>query len=78
MESKWLEELITSPNVWIELLTEAGDWNRDRNPDSHPSQRDYFGVTITNSELETVNQELGLVKFNLTYTMANGINTQSN
>lgn len=78
VESKWLEELITSPNVWIELLTEAGDWNRDRNPESHPSQRDYFGVTITNSELETVNQELGLVNFNLTYTMANGINTQSN
>lgn len=78
VESKWLEELITSPNVWIELLTEAGGWNKDRNPESHPSQRDYFGVTITNSELETVNQELGLVKFNLTYNMANGINTQSN
>ena len=78
VESKWLEEIITSPNVWIELLTEAGDWNRDRNPESHPSQRDYFAVTINNSEVETVNQELGLVKFNLTYTMANGINTQSN
>mgnify|MGYP003117441257 CR=1 FL=1 len=78
VESKWLEELITSPNVWIELLTEAGDWNSDRNPEAHPSKRDYFGVTITNSELETVNQELGLVKFNLTYTMANSINTQSN
>lgn len=78
VESKWLEEIITSPNVWIELLTDAGKYNSQANPESHPSYRDYFAVTINNSELETVNQELGLVKFNLTYTMANGINTQSN
>ena len=44
----------------------------------HPSTRDYFPVTITNSSLTTVDQALGLVKFNLEYTMANSIVTQSN
>ena len=78
VESKWIEEIITSPNVWIELDTEAGEWAHDRNPTSHPSTRDYFPVTINNTEFETVNQELGLVKLNIQYTMSNSINTQSN
>ena len=78
VESKWMEEIITSPNVWIELDTEAGEWANDINPTSHPSTRDYFPVTINNTEFETVNQELGLVKLNIQYTMSHSINTQSN
>ena len=78
VQSKWIEEIITSPNVWIELDTEAGEWANDINPTSHPSTRDYFPVTINNTEFETVNQELGLVKLNIQYTMSHSINTQSN
>ena len=80
-ESKWLEEILTSPNVWVELDNEAGFWAEfvtNNSPELHPSTRDYFPVTITNSSLTTVDQALGLVKFNLEYTMANSIVTQSN
>lgn len=80
-ESKWLEEILTSPNVWVELDNEAGfwtEWVTDNSDEIHPSTRDYFPVTITNSSLTTVDQALGLVKFNLEYTMANSIVTQSN
>ena len=80
-ESKWLEEILTSPNVWVELDNEAGFWTEfvtNNSAEIHPSTRDYFPVTITNSSLTTVDQALGLVKFNLEYTMANSIVTQSN
>tara|TARA_R100001244_G_scaffold36446_2_gene33397 strand:+ start:3672 stop:5360 length:1689 start_codon:yes stop_codon:yes gene_type:complete len=77
-EAKWLEEIITSPNVWIELDTEAGEWVEARNTSMHPSTRDYFPVTINNSEFVTVNQQEGLVKLNIEYTMSHAINTQSN
>lgn len=80
-ESKWLEEILTSPNVWVELDNEAGFWTEfvtDNSAKIHPSTRDYFPVTITNSSLTTVDQALGLVKFNLEYTMSNSIVTQSN
>ena len=78
LESKWLQELLTSPNVWIELQNDRAKWMKDRNTTSHPSEKDYFPVTITNSEFQTLNQEEGLVKLNIEYTMANSINTQSN
>tara|TARA_R110002020_G_scaffold253743_1_gene467390 strand:+ start:278 stop:1966 length:1689 start_codon:yes stop_codon:yes gene_type:complete len=76
-EAGWIEEILTSPNVWIELDTEAGEWANERN-EKHPSTRDYFPVTINNSEFVTVNQEEGLVKLNIEYTMSHSINTQSN
>jgi len=78
VESKWLEELLTSPNVWIELDTEAGYWAEQRNQANHPSTLDYYPVTITNGQFTTVNQEEGLVKLNIEYTRAKSINTQSN
>jgi hypothetical protein len=77
-QSEWLEELITSPNVWIELQNARSESQKDRNTTSHPSEKDYFPVTITNTEFVAVNQEEGLVKLNIEYTMANPINTQSN
>jgi hypothetical protein len=77
-ESKWLEELLTSPNVWIELENDKSVYAKARNASMHPSDKDYFPVTITNADFTSINQEEGLVKLNIEYTMANPINTQSN
>ena len=77
-QAKWLEELITSPNVWIELETEASKRANDVNSTSHPSTRDYMPVIIQNSNINTVSQSEGLVKFNIDYIFSHKLNTQSN
>jgi hypothetical protein len=77
-ESDWLSELITSPSVWIELENDASIRANAINATMHPSTKDYFPVIITNSSVETVNQEQGLVKFNIEYTHSHKINTQRN
>lgn len=77
-QAKWLEELITSPNVWIELETEASKRANAVNPTSHPSTKDYMPVIIQNSNINTVSQSEGLVKFNIDYIFSNKLNTQSN
>ena len=76
--SKWLEEMILSPNVWIEMDTEATEMGNTRNPYLRPSDKEYIPVIITNSDVETVNQENGLVKFNIEYTLAHKVITQRN
>lgn len=76
--AKWLEEIMTSPNVWVEMETDATEHNNEVNPYQRPSKKDYIPVIITNGDIEVVNQEAGLVKFNIEYTMAHKINTQRN
>jgi len=76
--AKWLEEMILSPNVWIEMDTEATEMGYLRNDDLRPSTKEYIPVIITNSDIETVNQENGLVKFNIEYTLAHKVITQRN
>jgi len=76
--SKWLEEMMLSPNVWIEMDTEATEMGNTRNPYLRPSTKEYIPVIITNSDVETVNQENGLVKFNIEYTLAHKVITQRN
>ncbi len=76
--SKWLEEMMLSPNVWIEMDTEATEMGNTRNPYLRPSDKEYIPVIITNSDVETVNQEAGLVKFNIEYTLAHKVITQRN
>lgn len=76
--AKWLEEIMTSPNVWIEMDTDATARGNTVNPYQRPSTKEYIPVIITNSEAETVNQEAGLVKFNLEYTLSHKVQTQSN
>lgn len=78
IEADWLSELITSPSVWIELENDASQRANDIDSSMHPSTKDYFPVIITNSSVETVNQEQGLVKFNIEYTHSHKINTQRN
>jgi hypothetical protein len=76
--AKWLEEMMLSPNVWIEMDTEATEMGNVRNPYLRPSDKEYIPVIITNSDIETVNQENGLVKFNIEYTLAHKVITQRN
>jgi len=76
--AKWLEEMILSPNVWIEMDTKATQMGNARNPYLRPSDKEYIPVIITNSDVETVNQENGLVKFNIEYTLAHKVITQRN
>ncbi len=76
--AKWLEEMMLSPNVWIEMDTEATQMGNTRNDYLRPSDKEYIPVIITNSDIETVNQENGLVKFNIEYTLAHKVITQRN
>jgi hypothetical protein len=76
--AKWLEEIMLSPNVWIEMDTDATEMGKKLNPYLRPSDKEYIPVIITNSDVETVNQENGLVKFNIEYTLAHKVITQRN
>lgn len=76
--AKWLEEIITSPNVWIEMDTDATARGNTVNPYQRPSTKEYIPVIITNGNVETLNQEGGLVKFNIEYTLAHKVQTQTN
>ena len=76
--AKWLEEMLLSPNVWIEQDTEATARGNISNPYLRPSTKEYIPVIITNSDIETVNQENGLVRFNIEYTLAHKVQTQRN
>lgn len=76
--AKWLEEMITSPNVWIEHESEATKRLNGNTSNLRPSTKTYIPIVITNSDVETVNQESGLVKFNIDFTHSHSINTQRN
>jgi len=76
--AEWLEEIMTSPNVWIEMDKEGTERNNTQNPYLRPSTKGYIPVIITNSDIETVSQENSLVKFNIEYTLAHKVVTQRN
>ena len=76
--AKWLEEIITSPNVWIEYQSAATERLNTHNNTLRPSEKTYIPVIITNGEMTTVNQEGGLVSLNIEFTHAHSINTQRN
>ena len=76
--AKWLEEIMLSPNVWIEMNTDATKRGNTVNPYLRPSTKEYIPVIITNSDIETVNQEKGLVNFNIEYTLSHKVKTQRN
>lgn len=76
--AKWLEEMMLSPNVWIEKDTEATEKANIANAYLNPSTKGYIPVIITNSDIESVNQENGLVIFNIEYTLAHKVETQRN
>ena len=46
--AKWLEEIMLSPNVWIEMDTDATEMGNLRNSYLRPSTKEYIPVIITN------------------------------
>ena len=76
--AQWLEEIMTSPNVWIEMDTDATARGNTVNSYQRPSTKEYIPVIITNGSAETVNQEAGLVSFNIEYALAHKVQTQRN
>ena len=70
--------MIISPNVWIEMDTDATQRNNTMSSYLRPSTKGYIPIIITNSDIETINQEQGLVKFNIEYTLAHKVRTQRN
>ena len=77
-EAGWLEEIMTSPNVWIEMDTDATKRGNTVNSNQRPSTKGYIPVIINNGDVETVNQQAGLVSFNIQYTLAHKVQTQRN
>ena len=77
-DAKWLQEIMLSPNVWIEMQTDATEIGETANDHLRPSLKEYIPVIITNNDVEIVNQELGLVSFNIEYTLAHQVRTQRN
>ena len=88
LESTWLREMFTSPNVWIETPasdsdelnyeSDAGSLLNDQNPYLRPSKTVYTPVILNNTEITSVNEAEGLVMFNIEYTLSQGILTQRN
>jgi hypothetical protein len=76
--AEWLKEILLSPNVWVEFDTDATRRANRVNPYQRPSTKGYMPVIITNSDIETINQEAGLVTFNIEYTLAHKVQTQRN
>tara|TARA_R110002096_G_scaffold70081_2_gene167995 strand:+ start:679 stop:2496 length:1818 start_codon:yes stop_codon:yes gene_type:complete len=76
--ASWLEEILLSPNVWIEMDTDATQRANSGNPYQRPSTKGYIPVIITNSDIETVNQSEGLVRFNIEYILSHKVQTQRN
>ena len=88
VESTWLREMFTSPNVWIETPTadsdelnyqsDAAELLTDQNSYLRPSKTVYTPVILTNTEVTSVNEKEGLIMFNIEYTLSQGILTQRN
>ena len=88
IESTWLREMFTSPNVWIETPTadsdelnyesDAGSLLNDQNSYLRPSKTVYTPIILNNTEITSVNEAEGLVMFNIEYTLSQGILTQRN
>lgn len=88
IESTWLREMFTSPNVWIETPTadsdelnyqsDAAELLTDQNSYLRPSKTIYTPVILTNTEVTSVNEAEGLVMFNIEYTLSQGVLTQRN
>ena len=88
LESTWLREMFTSPNVWIETPTadsdelnyqsDAAELLTDQNSYLRPSKTIYTPVILTNTEVTSVNEAEGLVMFNIEYTLSQGVLTQRN
>ena len=80
VESIWLEEILTSPNVWVMQDTKGYDYlhGLGNTDEARPSDLGYMPVLITNSSSVLVDEEEGLVQMNIEFSESHEINTQRN
>lgn len=80
VEANWLEELLTSPNVWVIQENDGSQYLEGRTPteESRPSTSGYMPVLITNSDVVLIDEEQGLVQINIEFIESHKINTQRN
>ena len=80
VESIWLEEILTSPNVWVMQETKGYDYlhGLGNTNEARPSDLGYMPVLITNSSSVLVDEEEGLVQMNIEFSESHEINTQRN
>ena len=79
-ESQWIEEIFTSPNVWMVQKTIRSESYAD-SPDSNivrNSDYCYVPVLITNGSTTLVDEQNGLSQVRIDFTESNPINTQRN
>ena len=87
-EARWLREIFASPNVWVEDDADFDNQTTYRhdaayhmfnlNPTIRPATSIYRPIIITNTEVVSLDQANGLVKYNIEYTYSQGILTQTN
>lgn len=94
-KARWLQEIATSPNVWIEtdqmftgpdgayfnkiLNMSLSDITRGANTDGRtPTNSIYTPVIITNSSVDTLDDEKGSTTITFEYTYAHPVITQGN
>ena len=80
-ESEWLEEILTSPNVWIQANNKGSNWinyvtETITSSDTRPSVENYYPVLITNGDSVLVDQSQGLVQMNIEFTESYQVNSQ--
>lgn len=77
-ESKWLQEIFNSPNVWLEVDNGRGVRNNSINPDTYRSETDYAPIVIESGDTITLDSEQRMVQYQIKYLMGNSNVTQSN
>ena len=79
-EAIWLEELLTSPNVWIVQDTARSEnWsNSSGQNEIRPSKYTYVPVLITNGGTVMIDEAVGLAQMQIEFTESSSINTQRN
>jgi len=83
-DSKWLSEIMKSPNVWMEVENDRADRNAYINSavyggyDMYTTNKDYQPIIVQDGEMMLVDEENRLVQFQLQYRKANNEITQRN
>ena len=79
-EANWLEELLTSPNVWVIQENDGSKYLEGRTPteESRPSTQGYMPIVITSSDVALIDEAQGLSQINIEFVESHAINTQRN
>jgi len=79
-KANWLEELLTSPNVWVIQKNDGSKYLEEEAATSYtrPSTEGYMPILITDSDVVLIDEEQGLVQLNIEFIESHKINTQRN